>query len=86
MKITNASATFYYKFNHTVKGCHWMVKFDEDKVSIKTVSDQYECGFGAHVYADADYTRVSDKSVEYFVDAHGTKVFFKATKPEGYYK
>ena len=49
---------------------------------VTVVDNQDKCDFGYGVYPDGIYIRRSDEVPAYFVDATGTKVYFKNTKPE----
>jgi hypothetical protein len=80
--IKNDSGIFYTKFDYAEKGCKWIFKFSKSNLNIKVIED--ECGFGRAVYADGEFKRVSQKSLDYFEDMEGKKIYFKTTKPEEY--
>ncbi len=84
-KLKNDSGIFYMKYDFAVKGCKWKFKFLKEKLIIETI-DEYDCGFGHAVYADGTFKRTSIKKPEHFETMEGTKVYFKKTKPEDYYK
>ena len=55
-------------------------------LTIKTIDNCYECGFGANVTVDNQYIFKDNKIPKYFIDGHGHKIFFATTDPENYLK
>jgi hypothetical protein len=84
LKIENGKGVYYFKYDFDEKGCKWKVTFDSDTLTIETVDDCYECGFGANVIADNKYFRKDLTRPEYFTDGHDHKIFFSKTSPENY--
>jgi hypothetical protein len=85
-KIINGRGTFYVKLDTSDKGCKWSFKFSKNMLSLKTVDEYYDCGFGHAVYADGDYKLYSNKIPVNFDDLEGHSIPFKTTTPEDYYK
>lgn len=77
VKITDGKGTFYAKTDLTDQGCKWSFQFNDNSLVIKTIDDQYECGFGGLVYADGTYNRTSTKTPEYFENGEGIKGLIK---------
>jgi hypothetical protein len=86
VKITNDTGTFYSKLDKADKGCKWAFRFQADMLTIKTVDNLIDCGFGNGVIVDGNFKRQPNKSFDNFTDMEGKKVYFKDTKPEDYYK
>jgi hypothetical protein len=84
--IKNNDLIYFSKESYDQKGCKWKLTFEGDVLTIKTLDDCYECGFGSNVYADKRYTRKSEGIPQYFIDGHGAKIYFKDTGPEAYQK
>jgi hypothetical protein len=84
LKIENGVATFYTKEDFDQKGCKWKLTISDRILTIKTLDDCDECGFGANVYADNQYALKERKKPVYFVDGHNHKIYFSKTKPEDY--
>ena len=55
-------------------------------LTIRTIGDCFDCGFGGNVIADNKYIRKDLTKPEFFTDGHGNKIFFKKTSPENYLK
>lgn len=86
VKITQDTGTFFTKFDYMDNSCKWQFKFNDSSLSIKTVEDQYDCGFGNGVIADGDYKKDSSIIKQYFENGEGRKIYFDSTKPADYYK
>jgi hypothetical protein len=84
MKMINGEAVFYTKLAFDEKGCKWKLTISNRILTIKTLDDCYECGFGSSVYADNQYALKERKMPVYFVDGHNHKIYFSKTKPEDY--
>ena len=65
--------------------CQWTIQFSNHKLSIGTVKEFYDCGFGNGVILDGSFEQTSKKVPDHFVNLEGTKYFFKTTTPEKYY-
>jgi hypothetical protein len=86
LKIENGKGIYFSKYDFDEKGCKWEVTLDNDTLTIKTIDDCFECGFGGNVIADNKYIRKALTKPEYFTDGHGSKIFFSKTSPENYLK
>ena len=86
LKIENGKGIYFSKYDFDEKGCKWEVTIDNNTLTIKTIYDCFECGFGGNVIADNKYIRKTLTKPEYFTDGEGTKVFFNKTSPENYAK
>jgi len=86
LKIENGKGIYFSKYDFDEKGCKWQVTIDDKTLTIKTIDDCYECGFGGNVIADNKYIRKALTKPECFTDGHGNKVFFNKTSPENYLK
>ncbi len=86
VKIINGSGTFFTKFDYSENSCKWNFRFLKNDLTIKTVDEQDDCGFGYAVIADGIFRKTSNKMLNYFEDMEGKKIYFKNTKPEDYYK
>ncbi len=86
VKIINGQGTFYIKLDSSDKGCKWGFKFSKRMLSMKTICDYFDCGFGNAVYADGDYKQYSSKIPVNFDDLEGHSISFKTTSPEDYNK
>jgi hypothetical protein len=86
VKMKNDSGTFYTKYDYNENGCKWTFNFTKNGLTINTIDNQTDCGFGHAVYADGTFKRQSNKIQEYFEDMEGKKVYFRKTTPEDYYK
>ena len=84
--IKNSKAIYYSKTNYDTKGCKWEVTINDRVLTIKTLDDCYECGFGANVDADNNYILKSNEIPQYFIDGHGHEIYFNKTSPEKYLK
>lgn len=80
--VKGDTAKYFTKYNYSEIGCGWQFIFEKDSLSISTIDNQNECDFGHAVFADGVYYRKSNKIYAYFEDWHGTKVYFRKTKPE----
>ncbi len=72
-------------FSYQDKDCKWLFTFSNDSLKIRTVENNYECGFGNGVIADGDYIRESSSIPECFENGESIKIYFKNTPPEKYY-
>ncbi|HEY2722344.1 MAG TPA: hypothetical protein VGI82_11495 [Chitinophagaceae bacterium] len=84
LKIIKDGGIFYEKPDSAGSGCKWLFVFSKKNLTIRTLDHQYECGFGAGVFADGDFKRASSKIFEFFEDNEGRKFYFRQTSPEDY--
>ncbi len=80
--LINGKGVFERKSQYSEEGCKWSMEFTDNKLIIKILDEQYECGFGYGVYADGEYTRKSNAVPEYFIDFIDDKHYFKNLKIE----
>src|SRR5882724_5595679 len=76
--------SIYYSKTYGELGCKWKVIIDKNLLTIKTLDNCYDCGFGANLIADNQYIRTKFAKPEYFTNGEGTKIFFSRTSPENY--
>ena len=81
LKIINGQGIYVSKD----QGCQWTIQFSIDELTIGTVKNFYNCGFGNGVVIDGSFQQTSKKIPNIFVNREGTKYFFKTTTPEKYY-
>jgi hypothetical protein len=84
LNIENGKGIYFSQDDFDEKGCKWQVIFNGKSLTITTIDDCYECGFGANVIADNEYIRKDLTKPEFFIDGHGHKIFFSKTSPENY--
>jgi hypothetical protein len=77
-------AIFTAKCEGAEKGCKWSLVFTDSTLTIKTINEQNECGFGYGVTADGTYKRKSSVRPEYFIDESKDKIYFRKTTPNKY--
>lgn len=75
-----------HEFEYENVPCKWLLTFADSTLTIQTIDNCYNCGFGGGVAADNIYKRISSTQPDSFEDAHGMKVYFTKTKPERYYR
>jgi len=83
-KVIDGVSEFYTRVDNTENGCRWAFNFVDKKLTLTTMNDEGNCGFGYAVYSDGIYKRKSSKIPAYFNDMTKTKVYFKNTKPSDY--
>lgn len=81
LKLDNGSGIYSAKQPDDDKGCKWQVTIEGSTLSVKTLEDAYDCGFGANVIADGKYNRVSSDVPEYFIGGGGDTTYFSKTAP-----
>jgi hypothetical protein len=86
LKFENGKGIYFSKDEFDKKGCKWQVIIDDKMLTIKTIDDCYECGFGGNVIADNKYIHKDKTRPKFFIDGHGHKIFFFNTSPENYLK
>jgi hypothetical protein len=85
LKISEGQG-MYYSNEDGGNGCKWQVTINKGLLTIKTLDNAYDCGFGHGVGANGIYKQKSHKRCEYFIDGHGDKIYFQKTSPENYLK
>ncbi len=75
--IKNGKGLFNISIEGYKKSCQFFLEFKGAKLTIKTINDQDDCGFGYGVIADGTFKKISAKNPAYFTDATGEKVYFK---------
>jgi len=84
--IKDSQGLFYSnQFSYQNEGCKWLFAFSNDTLKIRTIDNQYECGFGNGIIADGEYIRESSTIPEFFENGESIKIYFKITPPEKYY-
>jgi len=86
VKIINGKGTFYTKLDSSYNGCKWAFLFSKSMLSLRTIGEYYDCGFGQAVYVDGDFEKISSKIPVNFEDMEGHSLPFKTTTPENYNK
>jgi hypothetical protein len=86
VKIKSNKGVYYFKEGENDKPCSFSFVFTDNKLTIKTINDGYDCGFGGNVIVDGEYYKVINAKSDSFTDMTGTKYFFEKTKPEDYAK
>jgi hypothetical protein len=81
VKIIKGQGTFVSKD----QGCQWTIQFTNNKLTIGTVKEFYDCEFGNDVVVDGSFGQTSKKVPDHFVNLEGTKYSFKTMTPEKYY-
>ncbi len=84
--IRNGKGTFYTESPYSDDGCKWNFDFATNTLTIRTIDEQYACGFGNAVFIDGIFNKQATKAIDYFKDMEGTKIYFERTKPEDYYR
>jgi hypothetical protein len=84
--IRYGTGTFYTESQYSDDGCKWIFDFTANNLTIRTIDDQYACGFGHGVFIDGIFNKQATKAIDYFKDMEGTKIYFEKTKPEDYYR
>lgn len=84
--LFRTTSPYYKKDTYSDKSCKWLFNFTKNSLTIKTINEQNDCGFGNAVYVDGVFKRQSYKTKDYFEGMVGEKTYFKKTKPEDYYK
>ena len=84
--VSSDSGIFYKKFDYCDGICKWKFVFSDSILTISTIDNGYDCGFGGNVWADGEYKKNSKNQPDYFEDIHGVKYYFEKTKPEDYDK
>jgi hypothetical protein len=84
VKIKSNKGIYYFKDPENDNSCSFSFAFTNNKLTIKTVNNEYDCGFGGNVTVDGEYYKVKNAKFDHFIDMTGTKYFFEKTKPEDY--
>lgn len=74
--VKNNQAIYVNNKDGSDNGCKWQVNFLGDSITIKTLDNAYDCGFGGNVSADGSYS-VSDHQIpKYFITMEGDTTYF----------
>ena len=89
LKIKDGEGTYFSTDSDCTdekKGCKWQMTIKKQILTIKTLENCYECGFGANVIGDNQYTLKNSKIPQFFIDGSNNKIFFNKTSPGDYFK
>lgn len=78
VKLENGYGIYEHQDEYSDGGCKFSLKFKPNELTITTLENQDECGFGHGVYIDGTYTRTSDVQPEFYTNGEGDKVDFKS--------
>jgi hypothetical protein len=82
--IKNGEGIYFTK-EYGVNTCKWEVSIYKKILTIKTIKNCIDCGFGNGIAADHVFVKKKGNSKpEYFIDGHGNKIYFSETSPENY--
>ncbi len=59
------------------KSCELSFQFMTGKLTVNTINDNDDCGFGYGVFADGKFRKITNKNPQYFLDMTGEKQYFK---------
>lgn len=74
LRLKNNQA-IYKKSADGDNGCKWQIDFYNDSLTIKTLDDAYDCGFGAGVIADGSYKLADHKVPNLYITQDGDTVY-----------
>ena len=89
IKIKDGEGMYFstdFDYTDEKKGCKWQMTIKKYMLTIKTLENCYECGFGANVKGDNQYTLKNSKTPQFFIDGANNKIFFSKTSPGDYFK
>ena len=86
LTVGSDKCVFNKKLDYCESPCKLEFVFKDSILTVSTLENGYDCGFGGNVIADGVYKKVDSNQPEYFENAHGKKVYFEKTPPELYYK
>ena len=89
IKIKDGEGVYFstaFDYTDEKKGCKWQMTIKKQMLTIKTLENCYECGFGANVIGDNQYTLKNSKIPQFFIDGANNKIFFSKTSPGDYFK
>ena len=89
LKIVNGKGIYFsnkYDNSDTQQGCKLQLTIHDQILTIKTLDNAGECGFGGNVTADNEFRLKDKKKPTCFIDGHNHKIFFSETSPENYLK
>ncbi len=79
--INDGAGLYYnYSFDSTI-GCKWLFQFSKNRITIETLEDGVECGFGYGVYADGTYKKTAGVRPYFLKEGGNERVYFEKTKP-----
>lgn len=61
-KVKNTTGLFTTRIGASEDSCQFLFKFKSNKLIVRTIDGQYNCGFGHGVYVDGIYKRISSKN------------------------
>lgn len=76
VKIENDYGIYENKDEYSENGCKFSLKFKPNELTITTLEDKDECGFGHGVYIDGSYNKTSNAQPEFYTNGEGDKVYF----------
>jgi hypothetical protein len=84
VKLLQDTGVFFQKIDSEVKGCKFGFKFAKGQLTLTTLDNLDDCGFGYGVYVQGKFKQISKKVPLSFTDLEGKEVYFKKTTPEDY--
>lgn len=75
--VKNNVGTYYENMEFEDGLCEFNVFFSDDKITVKTLKNNYNCGFGNNVFIDGEYDRKSRNKIDFFIDVESNKTFFR---------
>ena len=79
--IAQSDNTFDYSSDEYGE-CHFKLMFTDNNVTIETIDNKHDCGFGNGVIADAVYPRKTRTIPVSYVDRSGDTIYFKGSYSE----
>lgn len=76
LKVKDNRAIYAKKMDDGDTGCKWQVDFYGDSLTIKTLDNAYDCGFGGNVFADGTYKVVNHDVPAFYTTLIGDTVYF----------
>ena len=89
LKIKDGEGVYFstdYDYTDEKMGCKWQITIKKQVLTIKTLENCFECGFGANVIGDNQYNLKNSKTPHFFIDGTNNKIFFSKTSPGDYFK
>lgn len=76
LTVKSNQAIYVNNENGSDSGCKWQVNFLGDSITIKTLDNANDCGFGGNVYADGSYKVSNHQIPKYFITMEGDTTYF----------
>jgi hypothetical protein len=76
LKVKDNRAIYFKKSDGSDKGCKWQIDFYGDSLTIKTLDNGYDCGFGNGVSADGKYTVINHDVPSFYISMEGDTLYF----------